>query len=250
MKNEFGHIFLKRMGKNVLRPGGIEGTKFLFNNYDMTKKQKFLEAACNKGVNLMKLCMKYPHIDFYGVDIDKSAIEEAEENFSKKGINNCRFFHSSASNLSFEDESIDVILTEAMFTMVSYDNKVKILKEYYRILKRGGILLTHDIIFKKVDKMIKKDMSEVVNANLFPEEINSFKSKFKDSGFCFKGEKVGELTVLSFKGLIKDEGFFNALKVVKNGLKSENRNRFLNMMKVFSKHKNNLKYIALIHEKI
>ena len=45
----------------------------------------------------------------------KSAIEEAEENFSKKGINNCRFFHSSASNLSFEDESIDVILTEAMF---------------------------------------------------------------------------------------------------------------------------------------
>ena len=38
MKNEFGHIFLKRMGKNVLRPGGIEGTKFLLNNYDMTKK--------------------------------------------------------------------------------------------------------------------------------------------------------------------------------------------------------------------
>ena len=60
MKNEFGHIFLKRMGKNVLRPGGIEGTKFLLNNYDMTKKQKLLEAACNKGVNLMKLCMKYP----------------------------------------------------------------------------------------------------------------------------------------------------------------------------------------------
>ena len=47
MKSELGHIFLKRMGKNVLRPGGIEGTKFLLNNYDMTKKQKFLEVACN-----------------------------------------------------------------------------------------------------------------------------------------------------------------------------------------------------------
>ena len=198
----------------------------------------------------MKLCIKYSHIDFYGADIDKSAIEEAEKNFSKKGINNCRFFHSSASNLSFEDESMDVILTEAMFTMVSYENKVKILKEYYRILKKGGILLTHDITFKKIDKLIKKDMSEVVNVNLFPEEINSFKSKFKDSGFDFKDEKIGDLTVLSFKGLIKDEGFFNALKVVKNGLKSENRNRFLNMMKIFSRHKSNLKYIALIHEKI
>ena len=47
--------------------------------------------------------------------------------------------------LPFEDQSFDIILNEAMLTMLPYQIKEKVLNEYYRVLKPNGIILTHDI---------------------------------------------------------------------------------------------------------
>ena len=51
-------------------------------------------------------------------------------------------------------------------------------------------------------------------------------------------------------GMIKDEGLKNTLKIVRNGLKKENREQFLKMKKTFTKLKKDMNYICYVNEKI
>ena len=53
----------------------------------------------------------------------------------------------NALKLPFDDETFDIVINEAMLTMLSPIVKKKAIDEYYRVLKPGGKLLTHDVAF-------------------------------------------------------------------------------------------------------
>ena len=55
---------------------------------------------------------------------------------------------ADASKLPFEDEAFDVVINEAMLTMYADKAKRRLLDEYLRVLKPGGLLLTHDIMLQ------------------------------------------------------------------------------------------------------
>ena len=55
-----GHMFLKKLGKRRLRPGGVIGTNFLMSHIEFKTGQKLLEVACNRGVNLLMLAKENP----------------------------------------------------------------------------------------------------------------------------------------------------------------------------------------------
>ena len=50
-------------------------------------------------------------------------------------------------------------------------------------------------------------------------------------------------------GMIRDEGFFGALKIIRNGMKKENREMFQSMRKFFNHTGRDLKYIAVASRK-
>ena len=62
-------------------------------------------------------------------------------------------------------------------------------------------------------------------------------------------KKHGKLTLMTPKGMLKDEGFFNMLKIVFNGLKKENREQFFKMRKTFSSLKDDINYVAFVFKK-
>ena len=57
------------------------------------------------------------------------------------------------------------------------------------------------------------------------------------------------MSLLSPIGLIRDEGLINAIRIVKNGLKPENKAMFKSMFNFFKKNKKNLEFIAIISQK-
>ena len=51
------------------------------------------------------------------------------------------------------------------------------------------------------------------------------------------------------KGMITDESLTNTLRILKNGLKSENRAQFIKMKTTFSKLEKDLNFICFVNKK-
>lgn len=72
---------------------------------------------------------------------------------------------------------------------------------------------------------------------------------FQQSNFLNVESTNGQMTLMSFKGMIKDEGLINTINIIKNGHKKKNIEMFKNMHTFFTKTGKNLKYIAICSQK-
>lgn len=141
MSKEAGHTFLAKLGKNRLRPGGKEATDWLIQQGAFSQDKQVLEVACNMCTTSIYLAHTYGcHIQ--GVDINKKALEKAQENISAAGLESyIQVQQANAVKLPFDDNQFDIVLNEAMLTMLPIAIKEKALREYYRVLKPGGDLV-------------------------------------------------------------------------------------------------------------
>ena len=128
-----------------MRPGGIEDTHWLIDQAHLTKASQVLEVACNMGTTMVQLGKQYGcHV--VGIDRDPKVIAKAQANIQKNGLADLLTAQQgNAFKLPFEDNSFDVVINEAMLTMFADEAKEKAVKEYHRVLKPGGVLLTHDV---------------------------------------------------------------------------------------------------------
>lgn len=259
MKNEIkttkkvGHEFLMELGKKRLRPGGIKGTNYLIEfikkNYDNYHELKILEISCNIGLTSIELA-KELNCKVIGIDINKKSIDIAKENVNKANLqSNVEIIHMDGSNLKFEDESFDIVINEAMLTM--YKQKELFLKEYNRVLKKGGFLLNHDICIKdKSEQESSEELKQIINLKPYPLTLEGWQKVMLENNFKNVDYLIGEFTLLTIKGLLKDEGLINMFKILIKGNKKENKNQFSSMRKYFLTNKNKMLFIAMVNQKI
>ncbi|HBU8663330.1 TPA: methyltransferase domain-containing protein [Klebsiella oxytoca] len=239
-----GHTFLASLGKTRLRPGGIEATEWLFKQAGFSADNKVLEVACNMGTTSIELAQRF-HCTVYAIDMDKGALAKARQNIVREGVDHrVIVMEANAGRLPFADETFDVVINEAMLTMYADKAKEKLVAEYFRVLKPGGRLLTHDIMYTHdtLGEDARRQLQGVVKSNVSPLSAAAWRTLFQRSGFDAVSIHHGPM---SPRGLMKDEGFIQALKIVCNGLlKRENRPRFLSMLRFFQRHKKHLNFIA------
>ncbi len=244
-----GHIFLAKLGKKRLRPGGKVATDWLFDEASFTADKKVLEVACNMGTTAIELATKYD-VNITAIDIDKFAVKKAVENVEKENLSDkINIIRADAKKLPFEDNSFDIVVNEAMLTMLTNENKSKCLKEYFRVLKPGGILLTHDVQLK-VEDGTREDLSKGINMNVTPLLKEEWIDIIEKEGFTDITFKSGPLTVMTPLGMIYDEGIFGVLKILSNGLKKQYRTQFFSMFKMFKRNRKNMNYIAIASRKL
>ncbi|KLV64371.1 class I SAM-dependent methyltransferase [Citrobacter murliniae] len=242
-----GHTFLASLGKTRLRPGGIEATDWLFNQSQLTPDCQVLEVACNMATTAIELVQRFG-CTVYAIDMDKDALARARSNVVVHGLeNHIHVMAANASTLPFADNSFDVVINEAMLTMYADKAKAKLIAEYHRVLKPGGRLLTHDIMFtsQKLGEGDQSQLMQVVKSNVSPMTRQGWSELFLNAGFEHVMQKNGEMSLMSPRGLIRDEGLGGALKIAFNGLRThENRRRFLKMFRFFKSQRHQLNYIA------
>ena len=130
MKREAGHEFLARLGKRRLRPGGIAATNWLLGKAEFGKDKRVLEVACNMGTTMVRIGRHYP-CRVIGVDLDEGALEKAGRNIRRAGLQDrLSVQRADAYCLPFPDQSFDILINEAMLTMLTGDGKDRALSEY------------------------------------------------------------------------------------------------------------------------
>lgn len=97
------------------------------------------EVACGNGFNLIQLRKTIPQSYLIGVDINTNAITRAKEYF-KNDINS-RLLVSNADNLTkIANNSIDVVLCDALFMFVTPNKVDEVMSGLIRIARKYVIL--------------------------------------------------------------------------------------------------------------
>lgn len=214
-KKEVGHNFLARLGKKRLRPGGITATNWLIEQGQFSKDSHVLEVACNMCTTSIELAQIYSCL-IESIDMDPKALEKARANIHEAGLDELvHMQQANAMKLPFPDDSFDIIINEA---------KIKAIKEYLRVLKPGGRLLTHDVSFteERMEEQLAS-LRQTINANVEPLHVADWQKLFEEQGFSSVKLNYGKLTLMFILGMIKDEGFWGTLRITYRGLKKENR---------------------------
>lgn len=200
-----------------------------------------LEVACNMCTTSIELAQTYG-CSVEGVDRDPKTLEKARANIHEAGLDELvHVQQANAMKLPFPDDSFDIIINEA---------KIKAIKEYLRVLKPGGRLLTHDVSFTE-ERMGEQlaSLRQTINANVEPLHVANWQKLFEEQGFSSVKLNYGKMTLMSIPGMIKDEGFWGTLRITYRGLKKENRQQFLKMYRFFNKAGKDLIYIAVCSTK-
>ena len=246
---EAGHKFLAKLGKKRLRPGGKLATDWLIEQGQFSSDKKVLEVACNMGTTTIELAKKYG-CQITAVDLDKAALAQAKLNGDKAGVSELvTFEQANAMKLPYDDNSFDIVINEAMLTMQTEKGKAKCMDEYYRVLKPDGVLLTHDVMLKQRDENVREELSRAINVNVGPLTEGSWIQLARSHAFDRVDTFVGEMTLMSLRGMIYDEGLGGTLKICFNALKKENYSQFMKMFKMFQKNQEKLGFIAMVSRK-
>lgn len=250
MKKEAGHNFLAKLGKKRLRPGGVAATDWLIRHAMLTKDSRVLEVACNMCTTSIQLAREYK-CQITGIDMDPRALEKAAKNIKAVNLEDyIKVRQANAMKLPFEDNSFDVVINEAMLTMLNQAAKQKAVAEYFRVLKPGGVLLTHDITFAK-NNMAEElaELRRTIHINVEPLPVADWEGLFYTSGFQKAEHATGTMSLMSVKGMIRDEGVIGTLRIFRNALKKENRAQFRKMYTFFNTTGKDLNYIAVCSSK-
>lgn len=246
-KMSAGHDFLKLLGRTKLRPGGGIVTKWLLSQVSINEYSKVLEVACNQGDNLISI-YNDSKCEIKGIDIDLEVVEKCVDNLKILGLEDkIDVVQMDAKNLKFNDQSFDLVLNEAMLTMLQDEDKRLALKEYYRVLKPEGKLIIHDVSIDKDDEELIKKVSVMANINAKPLTKFGWVELLEECGFEVEAEKHGKFLLLDKETIIRDEGPMRAIEFYKNASKDEFKERIDTMTKRSSN--GDMNYIGIIAKK-
>lgn len=150
-------------GKRKLAKVIIEGTADYVNIPDGGLG---LDVGCGSGALTIACAKKNPKATMVGCDIWKGSYKRefskalCENNAKLEGIENVRFEEGNAVNLPFEDQSFDAVTSNYVYHNISGQNKQKLLLETFRVLKKGGVFVIHDLMSRSrygdMNKFIEK----------------------------------------------------------------------------------------------
>lgn len=99
----------------------------------------------------------------YGIDISEIMLEYASEKANKRRRKNIKFKKAGFLSYKHEGRPLDVIFTQLAFHHLPDFWKVVALKKMYQMLKPGGKLYIHDVVFSFDTNDYKNSVNTFIN---------------------------------------------------------------------------------------
>lgn len=249
-----GHWLLARLGKRVLRPGGVELTRTLLARAKVTDAD-VLELAPGLGRTAAEIVARRPR-SYVGAEGDPDAAKLVRGVLAGHGTTLVDVRVTDAADTGLPDASADVVIGEAMLTMQGDAAKHAIVAEAARVLRPRGryaiheLALTPDDVAADISTDIRQSLARAIKVNARPLTIAEWSQLLAGHGLVVEHVTTAPMALLQPRRVIADEGLFGALRFAKNVFtNSAARRRVLLMRQAFRRHRDRLTAVAIIASK-
>ena len=244
-----GHWLLARMGKRVLRPGGIELTRKMLDALDIRTSDEVVEFAPGLGVTARAALDRRPR-SYVGIERDEDAARHVR---GYLGGENRRCLVGRAEETNLPDGSASVVYGEAMLTMQTAAQKDSIVAEAARVLRAGGRYGIHELALEPDDlaettkSEIRQALSDAVHVGARPLTAGEWRKMLAAQGFVVKTQIGAPMHLLEPGRLIRDEGLPRALRFIWNVARTPAaRQRIRAMHAIFRRYADHLAATAIV----
>ena len=245
-----GHWLLARLGKRVLRPGGVELTRTLLANARLTDAD-VVELAPGLGRTAAEIVELGPR-SYRGIDQDARAVQAVRPIVA--GYGDVRT--ADAAHTGLPTGSADVVVGEAMLTMQGDRTKDAIITEAVRLLRPGGryaiheLALTPDDLAGHIRTNIRRALARSSKVNARPLTVAEWRGRLVLHGLVVDTVETTPMALLRPRRLVADEGLCGALRFARNLLTHPDaRRRVLAMHSTFRANRKHLTAVALVAHK-
>lgn len=246
-----GHWLLARMGKRVLRPGGLELTRQLLESLAIGPHDHVVELAPGLGTTTRLVLARNP-ASYVAVERDVAAARATARLL--RGSDRCQQGHAADTQLPASSAS--VVFGEAMLSMQSTSQKEAIVSEAHRVLGRGGaygiheLALTPDGLGDGEKGAIERALSEAIHVGARPLTVAEWRGALERQGFVVTRAVTAPMHLLEPRRIVADEGWLGALRLASNVARTPAaRRRILAMRAVFRRYADNLCAVMMVARK-
>lgn len=246
-----GHWLLARLGKRVLRPGGIELTRGLLEWVGLPGSD-VVELAPGLGRTATEILAHQPR-SYMGVEQDPAAARSVERIVGHRGA---AVRVADAAETGLPDGSADVVIGEALLSMQSDAAKNAIIAEAARVLRPGGRYGIHELALtpNSIDDQVKSDIQQSlatsIRVNARPLTVAGWMQLLAEHELVVDAVSTAPMALLEPRRLLADEGLRGMLRFAKNLLlQPDARRRVLTMRRTFRTHRKQLTGVAIVAHK-
>lgn len=252
MERAPGHWILARLGKRVLRPGGLEMTERMIDALAIGPEDEVVEFAPGLGVTARRVLEARP-ASYTAVERDAAAARLVRSYLTGP---NQRCVVGRAEDSGLASDWATVVFGEAMLTMQPPTVKARIVREACRILRPGGRYGIHEacLVPDDLDESIKHEidaaLGEALHVGARPLTAQEWRQLLAAHGFEVATEMQLPLNLLEPVRLVRDEGWWGAFCFARNLLCDRAAFRRVRAMRtVFHRYRKHLKAIMLVARK-
>ncbi len=244
-----GHWLLARLGKRVLRPGGLQLTKRMLDALDISADDRVIEFAPGLGITADLILAHHPQ-SYVAVERDEAAARALRQRIGGEGRS---VINLNADASTIEGGCATVVCGEAMLSMQTEATKQVIVAEAFRLLEPGGRFAIHELslipddIPNELADRILADLSSSIHIGARPATVAEWQQVLSEAGFTVERCFTAPMHLLRISRLFEDEGMLRAIRFLFNvATDGTARRRVFAMAKVFKRCEHSLGAVVLV----
>ena len=208
---DFFEFMSKKLGIDVLHPGGLGATELLAERCGISKDMTILDAGCGTGSSSIFLARQYG-CKVVGVDVDHTLLMKAHAKARKKGVlERVALRLADIQDLPFQDQTFDGAIFQAALI---FTEKSKVLHAIHRKICSDGFVGAVELAWKSppTDNVVTRVRDVLCAAAVNAEHHLGWMNLFDQTGFNVVGAEIRDLE-FGFRGMLKNEGILSTLRI-------------------------------------